>query len=391
MKNTLNLENYYSELKSLGVNELPKKPSNLNDLLKQEINKLNNQEESTFYVKNDVYNRIFIVSNRNVIELGDEYLSVMDDKCNPMFYFSYEVFSDNYKLSDKNFEYLSYIKNKENKTKLLLKHEGLSSEIQMEIEKNVVKIHNAPINLTSLTFESDKIIATFKGTSYAKITLDYNYKIQEVEIAKNLIQKLELDSTIKYYDVNNYEDLMNKIKKSLGDKLDFYSLVNDYNHKFKGTEERFNRDLEYIKEITKEKENIFSVNNEKREYLQKASEYYKEYLALLMLTVPSEYFEARFSKETKKSIKEINKENIFFEKYNIDESIDYESYDTAEKLKNEVKRYRNLTFLNHYKNNKISFFNYDIIDLCKDINSEAENIMKFNTEAIKLKKTKNKI
>lgn len=389
MKHTLDLENYYSELKSLGVNEIS--DSNLYNLLIEESKKLKDKEECLFYIKNDYRNIIFIVSAKNIIELGDEYLSVMNNNYEVLHSFSYDSFLDHYSLCNSNFEYLSYLKNKESKTKLFLRGEGNSTEVQMEVEKNIVKIQRAPINLTSLTFESSQIIATFKGTSYAKITLDYDYKIEEVEIAKNLIQKLELDSTIKYYDVNNYEDLMNKIKISLGDKLDFYSLVNDYNHKFKGTEERFNRDLEYIKKLVKEKENIFYFNNEKREILQKASAYYKEYFALLMLTVASEYSENRYSKETKKAITDINKNNVFFEKYNIDESKDYESYDTDEELKNEIKRYRNLTFLNHYKNNNISFFNYDIIDVCKDINSEAENIMKFNKESIKLKKNNNKI
>lgn len=392
MKKELSVENFHKELKNYGIKVL-----NREDNINSQARLLKSGELDFYY---DGVNRSlnFVSRDYNLMIASDmiyinNNLRSCGDPKRTICFFDYSPYSQSFSLYTIMFDFFSSIKNNKNEQKLIFKYPTFSnySGITVLEEENALKISHGSVNLTSLKFEKDNIVASFKGTSYSKMILDYEYNIKEIQLSKTLIKTLNIESEKKYYNIKDYDDLTKKIKISLEEKLDLYSLTNDSNYKFKDIENKFNRDLSYLKVLTEKRSEFFLMQNNQIEKINYISNYFKNFLSPIMFntyldsnSTLSKKLINSYSKEQIDLIK--NYDNPFLEKYFIN--------DKREQLEITIQKnyYKILSFLDYNKKNNITLFNLDVIHLFKKIQDEIEDFMSFNNEALKItKKSKLKI
>lgn len=115
--------------------------------------------------------------------------------------------------------------------------------------------------LVKVEFKDDSFIVTFNASSYNKIIFDYDFNIVEVDFSTVLKNKLNLE---KMFNVSSYEDLINKIDSN----LEVYNLMTDKKYKVRTKKEEFSKQIDLIKLVVKNKEEIINITNElKKEIL----------------------------------------------------------------------------------------------------------------------------
>lgn len=318
--------------------------------------------------------------------------------------FYYDHYRECFNLNTPHFNITSFIKDKNSTYQMTLKYPDIkelassnNSGIVLDGANNEFKIKHRSVNLTSIFFGKDSITATFKSVFYSKIVFDYDFNIKEVEVSKNLLKKLNCNPKLKnsdiqdhkYYNIKNYDDLISKIKTTFSDNLDFYSLINDSNYKFKETENKFNRDLNYLRILTEKRQEIFNFEKEQVEKMQHLVNYFKNFISPFVLIEPlfshdnlNEHLTTRYSED---QVYLINKyKNPVGEQYSINERLS-----NIERT-NQINFYKMLSFLDYNKQNNIELFNFKVINDFKNLQKDVQRFMNFNTEAIKLKRTNNK-
>lgn len=385
MKKELNLENFHKELKNYGVKILNKE-----DNIHSKAKLLKNGEFDFYY--NTLGHSLNFISKDYHLMIADEIIYINNnlrpygDPKKTMCFFNYSPYSQSFSLYTIMFDFFSSIKNKKNEQKLIFKYPTFSNSSGITVVgENTLKINHSSVNLTSLIFEKDNIIASFKGTSYSKIILDYEYNIKEIQLSKTLIKTLNIDSEKKYYNIKNYDDLTKKIKVGLGEKLDFYSLTHDSNYKFKDSENKFNRDLNYLKILTEKRNEFFLMGSNQKEKINYIANYFKNFLSPIVLNTNLDC-NSSLSKKlnnaySQKQIDLIKKyENPFLENYFINDKNGHFEFT------NQNNYYKTLSFLDYNKKNNITLFNLEVILLCKKIQDEIKDFMSFNNEALKITK-----
>lgn len=115
--------------------------------------------------------------------------------------------------------------------------------------------------LIKVEFKDDSFIVTFNASSYNKIIFDYEFNMIEVDFSAVLKNKLNLE---KMFNLSSYEDLINKIDSN----LEVYNLMTDKKYKVRTKKEEFSKQIDLIKLVVKNKEEIINITNElKKEIL----------------------------------------------------------------------------------------------------------------------------
>lgn len=386
MKKELTEETFYEELKNYGIKVLKSE-----DDIYFQSRLLKSGAFDCYYSR--FGHSLHFISRDYRVTISDENIYINDnaraygDPKRTLCFFTHSPYSQSFSLYTVMFDFFSSIKNKKNEQKLIFKYPTFSnsSGITVSGQENTLKVSHTAVNLTSLKFEKDNIIATFKGTSYSKMILDYEYNIKEIQLSKNLVKTLNIESENRYYNIKDYDDLTKKIKLSLGEKLDLYSLTHDSNYKFKDIENKFNRDLSYLKILTEKRSEFFLMQNNQIEKINYISNYFKNFLSPIIFNT---YLDSN-STLSKKLINSYSKaqidliknyDNPFLEKYFINDKRDHFE------ITSQKNYYKILSFLDYNKKNNIKLFNLENILLYKEIQDELKDFMSFNNEELKITK-----
>lgn len=385
MLKNLDSINYLEELKKFNVKSFPESPDNYRfqsnskwtqsraltkeekleqAILIEESAKLKGNEVR-YYISHD--NELIFVSSDFIVCKRWNFFEVMDNLCNQLYFFGTNGNCTDFYINNSNVKFQLDSKNKA--VFSFLFSETINSQerkISFSLkDKNSFSIYSDSIGLSSIKFTPDTIKAKFKGSSYSSMVLDYNFNIKEVELSRSVKAIMDLDKSIKYHDIKNYTELMTKIKESLKDNLDLYSLINDVKFKFKGSEQKFERDISYIKELTAKRFEMSQIVEKNDSTLKDFFNYYNQHSYLITLD-----FSGLERQEIRKDI--IN--NSILSKYT----------DHKDKYSN------NLLFLILNEKNDDSFMKSDMLNRYKDINNKVLNLMRFNKELISLKKINTK-
>lgn len=376
-------EDFIQEIKKFGVKSFPKNievfsfPINSDFSLKSDLTEgektfqriltteASRLEEGQISIYNCNERETIFVSSNFIVCQQYNVFEVMDVFCNSIYSFGGNFFSSDeyFYLRNRHFSFELDSKNKPTYSFLFSDHtifpyKNISFTLK---NNNTFGISSDALNLTSIKFEEDKILTTFKSSAYSSIVFDYDFNIKEVELNKSIKQKLGLEKNKKYYDLKSYSELIEKIKESLREEFDFYSLINDSKFKLKGSEPKFERDLLYIKELTKKRLQMTDlVEKENSKFIDFYNFYKKNlYLKTLDTSVPnSEDGRAELIKDT------------LLSKYKIEKKY----------LDNSLL----LLILNEKNNN--NFMDSKILGSYKDFSNESSQIMAFNKNLINLKK-----
>lgn len=385
MLKNLDSINYLEELEKFNVKSFPESPDNYRfqsnskwtqsrvltkeekleqSILIDESAKLKGNEVK-YYISHD--NELIFVSSDFIVCKRWNFFEVMDNLCNQLYFFGTSGHCKDFYINDSNLKFQLDSKNKA--VFSFLFSETINSQqrnISFSLkDKNSVSIYSDAIGLSSIKFTPDTIKAKFKGSSYSSMVLDYNFNIKEVELSRSVKTPMELDKSIKYHDIKNYTELMMKIKESLKDNLDLYSIINDAKFKFKGSEQKFERDISYIKEITAKRFEMSQIVEKNDSILKDFINYYNQHSYFATLD-----FSGLERQEIRKEI--IN--NSILSKYT----------DHKDKYSN------NLLLLILNEKNDNGFMNSDLLNRYKDISNKVLDLMRFNKEIISLKKINTK-
>lgn len=328
------------------------------------------KNESEYYITGE--NTIIGVNSDFIIIVHESSsLSVLTTKSDYLYSLSYRQHFD-FSLNAKTFDFRYNDNNRtndRNELTLLFNFDDYNKHmknIEFSLKKNNSIFIISNMGLTSIKFNDSDIVTTFKGTSYSNIVLDYDFNIKSVEINNKLKKTLEIDSMLPYTDIKGYSDLMSKIKESLKDKIDFLSLTKDLTLKFKGSEKEFERDLEFIKKITQNKERLFNVFSSDKEELLEVYNHYKNYDVF-------KYFE---TKETTLEYRITTlKEKLKLSEY----EVDYDNYIEKHLLDKHLNILALFT-INEENNN--NFMNSEILNKYKKLNNEIKDVLSFNNEIL---------
>lgn len=385
MLKNLDSINFLEELKKFNVNIFPENPDNYSfqsnskwtqshalttgekleqSILIEESAKLKDNEVK-YYISHD--NELILVSANFIVCKRWNFFEVMDNLCNQLYLFGSNGDSKEFYINNSNFNFQLDSKNKSVFSFLFSdtidsQQKNISFTLK---DNNSLSISSDSIGLSSIKFTPDEIKATFKGASYSSMVLDYNFNIKEVELSRSIKNKMELDKSIKYHDIKSYSELMMKIKESLKDNLDFYSMINDAKFKFKGSEQKFERDMLYIKALTQKRFEMIEIANNNELKLRDFYNYYNNNSYLMTLSFS--FIENE----------EIRRELI------LNTCLSEYTY-TKDRNTNNLL----LLILDGKNDNK--FVNSEMLNRYKDINNKILELMKFNRELISLKKLKTK-
>lgn len=328
------------------------------------------KNESEYYITGA--NTIIGVNSDFIIIVHESSsLSVLTTKSDYLYSLSYRQHFD-FSLNAKTFDFRYNDNNRtndRNELTLLFNFDDYNKHmknIEFSLKKNNSIFIISNMGLTSIKFNDSDIVTTFKGTSYSNMVLDYDFNIKSVEINNKLKKTLEIDNMLPYTDIKGYSDLMSKIKESLKDKIDFLSLTKDLTLKFKGSEKEFERDLEFIKKITQNKERLFNVFSSDKEELLEVYNHYKNYDVF-------KYFE---TKETTLEYRITTlKEKLKLSEY----EVDYDNYIEKHLLDKHLNILALFT-INEENNN--NFMNSEILNKYKKLNNEIKDVLSFNNEIL---------
>lgn len=312
---------------------------------------------------------LFIISKNFIIDYSYYSFNVHDSYCNYLYSFNSSRYDQTLTISNNNF----IIREKNNKASLEILHKSNDSnrkDFYFKMKNDTTLSLKSHLNVTSIKFNKDDIFVTFKGTSYSSMSLDYNYNIKEVTLNKNLKSKLNINEDIKYYNIKNYSDLIDKIKVSLNEHLDLFNLMNDFKLELKDKNKKFDQNISYVKEIVKNKDLIFSTLSENKNFFKTFYHHYNNYTKTL-----NNYL-------TDESIGNNEPEKYF------------ENHPILSKYKfmksHPIVNYSFYNYISFFYNNKINnndFINDNILNLYKKIDNDVINALKFHDDLYS-KKTK---
>lgn len=393
--------NFMDELKAFNVKEKPSEFKNayikinfeseeplteedikVLDYLKTATSKLKSDETEFYVLSNGFLDPMFFcISSDFIMSIAGSVFYVLDTSLNYLYDFGYN-FSTFFEIKNDNFNFTPAQENEKERFSISYcdRSKKNSKRIDFKLKnENTISISSSALGLTSITFNEDEIITTFKGTPYSTIILDFDFNIKTVDLNKTLKQDFDLKNTKKYHDIKNYNDLMNKIKESLSDEIELHALLFDKKFQFKGSENKFKRDLSYIKEITNNRKEMFDIFLSDRQDLKDIYEYYNPYTNIIRYYL--------LDHQTKEDKIEYLKSHPIFSKYEV----------TLETDENGIilsTYYHNILELLHViKKNNCNFMNNDFINKYKKINEKISSTLKFNKNIINLesKNKKNKI
>lgn len=375
-------EDFIQEIKQFGVKSFPENIEIFSFPINSEFNREKNLTENEKTVQKILYDEsltlesgqvsIYNCNEREILFVSSDFIvcqnygvfEVMDVFCNTLYSFGCNPSgtSDQFYLRNRHFSFELDLKNKPIYSFIFYDHTDFPyKNVTFSLKNNnKFNVSSDSLNLTSITFEEDKILTTFKSSAYSSIVFDYDFNIKEVELNKSIKQHLGLEKNKKYYDLKNYSELIEKIKESLKEEFDFYSLINDSKFKLKGSEQKFERDFLYVKELTAKRFQMNNLVEQNHSKLMDFYNFYKKnlYLKTLDCSVPnSEDGRIELIKDTVLSKYKIEKkylDNILL-----------------------------LLILNQKNNN--NFMNNEILESYKDFSNESSEIMVFNKKLISLK------
>lgn len=375
-------EDFIQEIKQFGVKSFPENIEVFSLPINSDFNRGRNLTEDEKTVQKTLYDEsltlesgqvsIYNCNERELIFVSSDFIvcqnygvfEVMDVFCNTLYSFGCNPsgISDQFYLRNRHFSFELDLKNKPVYSFIFYDHTDFPyKNVTFTLKnKNKINISSDSLNLTSLTFEKDNILATFKSSAYSSIVFDYEFNIKEVELNKSIKQHLGLEKNKKYYDLKNYSELIEKIKESLTEEFDLYSLINDSKFKLKGSEKKFERDFLYVKELTTKRFQMNKIVDENHLKIMEFYDFYKKnlYLKTLDCSVPnSEDGRTDLIKDT-----------------------------VLSKYKIEKKYFDNILLLLilNEKNNG-NFMNSKILESYKDFSNGSSEIMEFNKKLISLK------
>lgn len=375
-------EDFIQEIKKFGVKSFPKNievfsfPINSDFSLKSDLTEGEKAVQKILYEESLTLKSgqvsIYNCNERELIFVSSDFIvcqhlgtfEVMDIFCNTLYSFGGHFFSSDeyFYLKNRHFSFELDSKNKpiysfSFSDHTVFPYKNISFTLK---NNNTFGISSDALNLTSIKFEEDKILTTFKSSAYSSIVFDYDFNIKEVDLNKSIKQKLGLEKNKKYYDLKSYSELIEKIRESLKEEFDFYSLINDSKFKLKGSEAKFERDFLYIKELTAKRFQMTGLVEENHSKLMDFYNFFKKnlYLKTLDCSVPtSEDGRIELIKDTVLSKYKIEKkylDNILL-----------------------------LLILNQKNNN--NFMTTEILENYKDFSKGSSEIMDFNKKLISLK------
>lgn len=333
------------------------------DFLRETSKNLKDNEEKMFVTERS--KNLYIVSNSHILILMSTYIQVLDNQCNPLFTFRSAHLNNFFSIHNRNFSY-TFPEKKNAKPSKNLWFSDSGKDVQVTLSANKLKVASSGLNLTSLQFNPDTIFATFKGLPYVSLILDYNFNVKEIDLHKKIKQHLDINQPIicKNPNTETQEDIFNEIKEKLDDKLEFYSLIEDYEIPLSGSNKKADRDFSYIKEITSKKDKFLNIFEDNTPEIIKIKDYYSQF------TLAHEKFNA-------------NPENLSL---GVNAHNKLQSYNLFRNRELYV-----LSFILLKNELKVPFINKEILDSYKKLDEEAIELMAFNKTMLKLKSTSKKI
>lgn len=339
---------------------------NIVDFFRDVSNNLKDNEEKMFVTERA--KNLYIVSNSHILILMNTYIQVLDNQCNALFTFRSAQLNNFFSIHNRNFSYI-FPEKKNVKPSKNLWFSDSGKDVQVTISGNKLKVASSGLNLTSLQFNPDTIFATFKGLPYVSLILDYNFNVKEINLHKKIKQHLDINEPIVCKNPNTatQEEIFNEIKEKLDDRLEFYSLIEDYEIPLNGSNKKADRDFSYIKEITSKKDKFLNVFEDNQDNLNTIKNCYKDF------TLTHEKYN--------------NNPKYFKLGLNADEIL--KKYELEVFTKN--RQLYVLSFILLKNELKVPFINKDILNSYKKLDKEAIELMAFNKTMLKLKSTRKKL
>lgn len=356
--------------------EKNKEELNLQNYLKECSKKLSHDEVEFYVIPFSNFSNIefLAVSSEFIIEITHDQFNVLDTSCNYLYSFG-QILDSPFTIEDKNFNFSKSFNSE--KMGLTLLYNNYDKNYMRAIEftnkkNNTISISSPALSLTSVRFEENEITATFKGTFYSRLILDYNFNLKFLELNKSLKTEFGINNVLNFDNVKNHSDLIKSFETTFKDQIEIFTLINDSKLKIKGSEQKFNRDLAYIKALTERKDSIFNIFSSEHTDLKEFYTYYKNYSGIIR-----EYLSEHNTNEDK--INYLNNHPIFSK---------YEKIFGIDKNKNLIRtRYHNiLEFLYQNKESNNKFINNNMLRSYERISKECESILDFNKDLILLKK-----
>lgn len=122
--------------------------------------------------------------------------------------------------------------------------------------------------ITSISFEDNTIIATFKSSFYTKIVFDYDFNIIEVDFHKTTKEKLNVKMTKKSF--KTYSDILT----GFSDELSLHELEHDFSYDLKLTEDIFKLHMENVKILTLNRHKYLLLKEVKNRIFNESDKYF---------------------------------------------------------------------------------------------------------------------
>lgn len=358
--------------------EKNKEQLSLQNYLKECSTKLSSDEVEFYVIPVSNFSNIefLAVSSEFIVEITQDQFNVLDTSCNYLYSFG-QILGSPFTIEDKNFSFSKSFNSE--KMDLTLLYNNYDKNYMRAIEftnkkKDTISISSPALGLTSVKFEENEIIATFKGTFYSRLILDYNFNLKFLDLNKSLKTEFGINNILNFENVKNHSDLIKSFENKFKDQIEIFTLINDSKLKIKGSEQKFDRDLAYIKAITERKDIIFDIFSSEKTDLNDFYQYYKLYSEIIR-----EYLSNQKTPEDK--LNYLNEHPIFSK---------YEKIIGIDKNNHLIRtRYHNiLEFLYQNKENNNKFINNDMLRSYKRMSKECEGVLDFNNNLISLKKDK---
>lgn len=360
--------------------EKNKEQLSLQNYLKECSTKLSSDEVEFYVIPVSNFSNIefLAVSSEFIVEIAQDQFNVLDTSCNYLYSFG-QILGSPFTIEDKNFSFCKSFNSEKMDLKLLYNNYGKNYMRAIEFtnkKKDTISISSPALGLTSVKFEENEIIATFKGTFYSSLILDYNFNLKFLDLNKSLKTEFGINNILNFDNVKNHSDLIKSFENKFKDQIEIFTLINDSKLKIKGSEQKFDRDLAYIKAIAERKDVIFDIFSSEKTDLNDFYQYYKSYSEIIR-----EYLSNQKTPEDK--LNYLNEHPIFSK---------YEKIIGIDENKHLIRtRYHNiLEFLYQNKKSNNKFINNDMLRVYKRMSKECESVLDFNNDLISLKKYKKK-
>lgn len=247
----------------------PLKDTKLVDFLKSEMININSTTVKNYIIYSPTEAPYFFyISNLYLLAFDSEgAFSLYDCNLNKISFFSQPSISYQQKtINSDYYESNPYFDNKYLKFKVTDKLYIHFKGNEKENKYNVFMKSMHPI--TSISFEDNKIIATFKSSFYTKIVFDYDFNIIEIDFHKTTKEKLNVKMTKKSF--KTYSDILT----SFSDELSLHELEHDFSYDLKLTEEVFNLHMENVKILTLNRHKYLLLKEVKNRIFNESDKYF---------------------------------------------------------------------------------------------------------------------